>query len=340
MSAGESGSTPFKQEPPENPTHARVPAWKSGASSVDSVPESTMSPSPQNPTHGRGRIDPAQIFAVTVTFNPTLEDGRLGSQIAEVSRRVGIHVIVDNGSENLSEIKKVAERSTIAPSRLLFVALTRNEGIARALNAGVAKCREVGAPTWILTLDQDTTFTESSFPLLEQELSQIDGFDQVGILAFNYVEHRFNSRRPYNHFDGPARMASIITSGNLVRTAVFDRIQFDDPLFLYFVDVDFCRKVRALGYSIVVLRTAFIDHEEGRRHERDGQVKYYLDPVRLFYVSRNGLVMLGRYRKPQDPVIAAYLVFMNLVAGARPFESLRAAFRGAMAVPAFLKGER
>lgn len=285
------------------------------------------------------RIPQQQIFAVTVTFNPRLEDGRLGSQVADVSRHCGFHVIVDNHSENFGEIKAVAERRALHPLRIHVVPLERNVGIARALNVGVARCRELGEPSWILTLDQDTTFPEGAFPSMEREIAHLEGFEQTGIVAFNYLEHRFNSVRPYNHARGPLRVRSIISSGNLVRNSLFDQIQFDERLFLYFVDVDFCRKVRSLGYSIVVLRTAFIDHEEGRRVERDGRTMYYLDPTRLFYISRNGFVMFARYRTLQDPVIAAYLVAMNVATGSRPLASLREAIRGILSAPAFLRAE-
>ncbi|MCI4351771.1 MAG: glycosyltransferase [Thermoplasmata archaeon] len=290
-------------------------------------------------TSADSRIPPEQAFAVTVTFNPKLEDGRLSSQVAAVSRRFGLHVIVDNHSENLLEIAAIVARSALDPSRVHLVELDRNAGIARALNEGVAKCRKLGNPRWILTLDQDTTFPDTAFPALERELPEVKDLERTGILAFNYFEHRFNSSRPYNHSTGPAPMHSIITSGNLVRTDIFDKIRFDERLFLYFVDVDFCRRVRALGYSIVVLRQTFIDHEEGVRAVRHGRPQYYLDPARLFYVSRNGCVMFARYHTLQDLVIAAYLVAMNMVTGARPIASLREAIRGALAAPSFLRAE-
>jgi rhamnosyltransferase len=288
---------------------------------------------------GLSRITPDQVAAVTVTYNPNLQDGRFSSQMAAVSPRCRVHVIVDNHSENFPEISAAVQRGVPDPSHVHMLPLDRNEGIARALNEGVTRCRQLANPTWILTLDQDSTFPSAAFDAFDGELPQIPDFERVGILAFNYLEHRFNSSRPYNHSRGPATARSIITSGNLVRSEVFDRVRYDERLFLYFVDVDFCRKVRSLGYSIVVLRQALLDHSEGLREERDGRPRFYLDPSRLFYLSRNGLVMFVRYFSIQDPLIVGYRVAMNLVAGRRPISSLREAVRGALAVRSFLRSE-
>ena len=214
---------------------------------------------------------------------------------------------------------------------IILLPLAANFGVGRALNEGVRLCCQDAATRWILTLDQDTFLADDAFSALESELDQIPDVAHAGIVAFNYSEHRFNRLRPYNRASGPAEVNSVITSGSIVNRRVFDSARFDEGLFLYYVDIDFCHRVRELGYPIYILRHAFIDHREGSKTVRRGRTFYYLDPPRLFFVCRNGVRIFRRYRSPKGLLVAFYLVSMNCLGGTSRRESLRYALSGFLA---------
>ncbi|MGD0587677.1 MAG: glycosyltransferase, partial [Thermoplasmata archaeon] len=244
---------------------------------------------------------------------------------------VDLHVIVDNGSDNLEEIRQVVNSSPAGRSRLVLLPLGANFGIGRALNEGVRFSRQNAMSRWILTLDQDTILLDDSFPLLEAELDQVPNVAGVGIIAFNYSEHRLNQTRPYNRSAGPTLANSVITSGSIVNRRVFDSVSFDESLFLYFVDVDFCHQVQGHGFPIYILRNSFIDHREGSQAVRDGKTFYYLDPSRLYFVCRNGVRIFKRYHSPKALMVAGYLVAMNCLGATSRRESVRFAVRGLLA---------
>jgi GT2 family glycosyltransferase len=273
------------------------------------------------------------LTAVTVTFNPHLGDRRLETQIRQLRNEAILHVVVDNGSSNLADLAGLVEQEAKAGSRVQLVSLGSNRGIGHALNEGVRLCRELPPTQWVLTLDQDTVFAPDAFSSLAREIADIPNPERAGIIALNYTEHRFNRTRPYNRAPGPARAKSVITSGSLVNRRVFESVAFDEGLFLYFVDVDFCHRVRRLGFPIFVLREAFIDHQEGSVVERSGRQYFYLEPPRLYFVCRNSIVIFRRYASVKALLVAGYLVGMNLLGASSRRQTLGyvwAGFRAAL----------
>jgi rhamnosyltransferase len=271
------------------------------------------------------------LSAVTVTYNPPVGDRRLETQIRQLRDEVGLHVVVDNGSSNLPEIRQIVERAVEGGGRVRLLALGANRGIGHALNEGVRLCRDLPGTKWVLTLDQDTIFTPTTFPALTREMGEIPAHEKAGIVALNYIEHRFNQPRPYNRRSGPTRAKNAITSGSIVNRRVFDAVGFDEGLFLYFVDVDFCHRVRQLGFPIFVLHDALMDHQEGSVVEKSGSRLHFLDPPRLYFVCRNSIVLFRRYASFKAPLVAGYLVLMNLLGATSRRRSLGFAWAGFLA---------
>lgn len=276
-------------------------------------------------------IELGGLWALTVTFNPELSDGTLERQIRQISQQGLGHVVVDNGSNNQAELKRLVERLHSGLAPVLLLPLPANYGIAAALNRGVSFLQSQEGARWILTLDQDTCFEERAFDRMAEELSVIGSRGPIGIIAFNYYEHRFNRVRPYNRKSGPLLVRSMITSGSITSVDALRRTSFNERLFLYFVDVDFCHAIRRMGFEIWVLRSAFIDHREGRRIRRANRELFGLDPTRLFFVVRNGIWVFRKYGSLKALLVAGYLVAMNCLNGVAPRKSLEFARRGFLA---------
>lgn len=273
-------------------------------------------------------MDLGSIGAVTVTYNPPLSDGRFALQLRALRGFAERHVVVDNGSRNSDSVAAAAraERPDVE-----WIPLGENRGVGRALNAGIDRL-SAGHPTeWALLFDQDTTVSPSAIDTFRRETGSIPDGDSVGAVAFNYIAHRFNRTHPHNPGPGPRAMNQSITSGTAVRTHLAAELGFDERLFLYYTDVDFCHRLRESGRSIMVLDRARIDHQEGLTRGDPEHPRFYLEPSRLFFITRNGLAVAARYGSAKAIVVAAYLTGMNLFSGASPTKTVGSALKGIVA---------
>lgn len=266
--------------------------------------------------------------AITVTYNPPLADGRLASQMAQIAATGHAHLVVDNASSNLAELAATVERADQGRGQLHLLPLGENRGLGEALNRGADWLRSQGSPRWLLFLDQDTCFLPDSFARLDDELAGVGAEDSIGIVGFNYHTHHLNSERPYNDRSGPARKRFMISSGTFVPTSVQARFPQDAGLFLYGIDTEYSFRLRRAGLHIVVLRNAFIDHEEGVRRTVGRSTRWVLDPYRFYYIARNSLTLFVRYGSFRELLFLPYLLSMNVAGHAQPLRSLRYAGRG------------
>lgn len=271
------------------------------------------------------------LAAITVTYNPPLHDGRLAKQILQLEGHVVKHLVVDNGSYNLEDLRQLLSGLGAHAADVELVPMGRNLGIGAAVNRGVRLLEGADHPSWILTLDQDTCLREDALMEFGQETAGIPENPKIAVVAFNYIEHRFGRSRPYNRRDSPSRALSVITSGSVERYDALRSMPLAEDLFMYFVDIEHCHRIRRAGYEIFVLSHSLLDHREGATRTVDGHVEYYVEPERLFFVVRNGLVVAKRYRSLKAIAVAGYLVAMNLIVGPTPEQSVRWSIRGLIA---------
>ena len=80
------------------------------------------------------------IVAVLPTYNPEIR--LFGEVIESVLKETPSVIVVDNGSEEIEEIKKIAHKITL-------ISLKSNTGQAHALNVGVKEALRSN-PEWVL----------------------------------------------------------------------------------------------------------------------------------------------------------------------------------------------
>lgn len=261
-----------------------------------------------------GRPSAPWFSAITVTHDPPLGDGRLAKQAKALAQVADLHVIVDNGSGNVNLIRGALQESSPG-GRYLVVPLDQNTGMASALNVGVRTCLEKSSVDWVLLLDQDTCFPMDSFGKLANELATIKNQARLGVIGFNCVRHRLTLESLSNSSGHVRRRRSVMTSGSLVSREVLQRIPFDESLFMYYVDVDFCHRVEGSGYAILQLFSSMADVQEGQSIERGGAMWSVLDPWRLYFVGRNGVRTFRRFGHAADIAYASMLLSGNILAG-------------------------
>lgn len=211
-------------------------------------------------------------------------------------------VIVDNGSDETTrlELKKLADSSAVT-----LILNERNEGIAHAFNQGVRWAKAAGFE-WILTLDHDSEATVGMVDRLIEAYAILhqQGIRNAGLVAANPFDVNIGHYiyyGPWQEGESPVEdEVEVISSGNLIPLHVFDRIGFfNEDLFMYYVDTDFCRRLTRGGFRVHICLNAVLLHKEGAKtsHKflwRRANYDHYGKAAR-YYLMRNAIYIIKRH---------------------------------------------
>lgn len=228
-------------------------------------------------------MNPEEVMAVVISYN-----GRetIRRTIQALVRQVGHVHVVDNGSEldSLEILDSLEREYGISIQRL-----GRNCGVGYALNLGVAHARAIGC-TWLLTMDQDSI----------ADSRMISAYQSAVLLNSEAVSMSPRISREAS-VNGPVcvDIKSAITSGNLVRIGVFDKIgTYDEGFFIDCIDFDFSLRLRRAGYKLLRIEGAAMQHQLGEPTKLPTFIgKFYArhSPLRRYYMTRNYLYLAERH---------------------------------------------
>jgi rhamnosyltransferase len=143
-------------------------------------------------------------------------------------------------------------------------------------------------------MDQDSSFDEGVFNkyLIEIENCSIDMVGQFGV----------NFQPQFLRIQTSAiKVRSLITSGSIINLNYFLQIgDYNESLFIDFVDADFSFRVNASGYKVVQFTNIILNHQIGDRvpgrsiktFKVTGRIIH--SPIRVYYIVRNGLYLMFR----------------------------------------------
>lgn len=238
------------------------------------------------------------ISCIIVTYN-TNDD--IFKVIDNVYKQVYKVIIVDNGSNEYTKLllAKVSEKYDVE-----IIYNDRNIGIASAINIGIRQAIKYNSK-WILTLDHDSIVNENMINnmLYYYNKLSVAEKEKIGILAPEILDVSINkSFYKVNNEKDYEEQESVIQSGALMKSELFRKIgYFNDELFIYFVDIEFCVKVINNGYKIIMVKGAELFHEEGKKERRTfGGFKFTYDNYSIqaiYYISRNAVYMFKKYKK-------------------------------------------
>ncbi len=238
-----------------------------------------------------------RICAVVVTYFPArsvVENVRLlAAQTDEV-------LVIDNGTEgaSLEYLKRLH-----GMQKVTVILNGKNLGIAAALNIGARYAIEHDYP-WLATFDQDSRVPADYIGNMLAGRNAIEMNEGPVILAPVYFDEAINQTWSGGREDGLAggcrETDAVITSGSVMSTGLFDEVGFfDEGLFIDYVDFDFCLRCRQKGFKIRQLSHVVLNHGLGRmtKHGALGRdiVTSNHNPVRRYYITRNRLIVYGRY---------------------------------------------
>lgn len=232
------------------------------------------------------------IYAVMVTYHPG--DEVLGN-VRALLEQVDHVVVVDNtptekAAAALDEISGW-DRCTVIFNR-------ENLGIAAALNIGIRFALTHGAG-WILTSDQDSRVQENYVEEMLRCHAESSKKATIGMVCPRYVDDRVGGEIPMNK-NSSGEIVGCWTSGSMAPAEVYKIVGlYEEPLFIDFVDHEYCMRMRSQGYQIAQCRRAVLKHSLGRitprRFFRGIMLVTNHSAGRRYYINRNRLVLIKRY---------------------------------------------
>jgi rhamnosyltransferase len=241
----------------------------------------------------------SRICAAIVTYN-------IGEAIHRcfdsIKAQVGHVLIVDNGSGEPTrrELDRLAAFDSVT-----MILNERNEGVAHAFNQAVEWARSKGFQ-WILTLDHDSEATPGMVDKLVSAYAALErqGIQNVGVVGANpydvNIQH-FLLNGPEEDEENPLEEEiEVISSGSLIALRVFDKIGlFNEDLFVYYVDTEFCIRLGQGGFRVYVCPEAVLLHKEGSKKSHQFLWRHpnydHYGKIARYYLTRNTIYMMRRY---------------------------------------------
>jgi len=210
-------------------------------------------------------------------------------------------IVVDNNSQD-DTIKQVNKKYP----KINLIALEDNKGATGASNIGFDFALDKNAE-WVLRLDSDTVVAENFLPpLLDKALQD----QKIGVIApkIYYFEppdeiwyagadsHSFHFGTIHDHRgerDTPENNCTRETeyawgAAMLIRREVVEQTGgFDKDFFIYYEEVDFCLKVRDLGFKLVFVPESHIWHKVGSTARNSWTAYHWNRSKMLLYRKRS-----------------------------------------------------
>ena len=239
-----------------------------------------------------------KVAAIIVSYNP---DNNLLDSINLLINQVERIIIVDNGSEsekkkNINSIRNIDEK------KIEVIFNEENLGIATALNIGIRLALKQGY-NWVLTMDQDSKVSKNMVDKMLEVYNSIDEKERGDILSIfpNFVDERVQSIEENSEMDSYEYVDADITSGNLLRSEVFDKVGFfDDSLFIDLVDTDFCMRLNEKNIKMIKVRDAILYHSLGESQSVKSIFGKFNtsnhSALRRYYMTRNRFYTWEKYK--------------------------------------------
>lgn len=239
-----------------------------------------------------------KILAGITLFNPDLV--RLKDNLRAIAPQVDAVVCFDNGSRNSAEVREMIR----SEEKAVLIEGSQNFGVAYALNR-IFEYAESHQAEWIITLDQDSVCPSDLVPRYLKALEDLND-NRIAVLC--PVTRDRNFEREQEIHGEYEQVKDCITSASFNRVSAWKAVGgFYEPLFIDFVDYDFCAKLVEHGFTLYRVNRAFILHEigHGENHRLFGREVTALNhsAERKYYMVRNHIYYMNLHR---DVVNYAY----------------------------------
>ncbi len=222
---------------------------------------------------------------VIILYNPSCVQLENVLRAREKTRTV---VAIDNSPDSHKEF--------FAPfPGVEYFHFPENAGISKALNFAARKLLTEDF-TYMITLDQDSEFDYGCIEQLKDTFSVKPG---IALVSPRHIHALYTTLPSGNEWE---EVEQVMTSGNLLLLDAHRKIGgFDENLFIDYVDVDYCLRLRLDGFTVLINNKILMPHTEG-----DLQLKKLLfvearifnySPFRWYYKTRNLFYLHRKFRK-------------------------------------------
>lgn len=228
------------------------------------------------------------LAAVVVLYNP--KESVIENIISYLDCVEKIYVIDNSNFSNDSLFKFLH-----FANKLEYVFNDGNLGIAKALNIGCHMAMNDGIK-WVLTMDQDSKFLNLDCQIINYITQSKD--QRIALYYPNYLIEGVVYDRYIKENNEPI---VVMTSGNFLNLIVYEELNgFEDKLFIDYVDIDYCLKLKKYGYKIAQLPKATLKHELGQSMHKSifffKAIVTNHSSLRRYYITRNRLYVKNKYR--------------------------------------------
>ena len=233
----------------------------------------------------RSRTPISGLCGVVILYHPDAEVFENIRSYASVLEKLWVF---DNSESNLQDLS-----ATLAGvANLEWIQDGVNAGIGSRINTAIDGARQAGYE-WLLTMDQDSCFTE---PNLEAYLTALSALDTRNRrIAMVGIAYSHEGKTPDTSVVWRESL-ELVTSGSFVHlTAIAAVGGMNEQLFIDEVDSDFVYKAVLSGWEVLVADGVYMTHQLGeRKMVRSVKTRRWSNrglhsPLRLYYITRNFL---------------------------------------------------
>lgn len=255
--------------------------------------------------------NPSRSCAIVVTYYPDITT--LLKLLGQLNKETDF-IVIDNGSSN---IESLAESINVYKRCQQVMRLPVNEGLAKALNHGIAWARK-NDRHFIFLFDQDSalcdlfvsrmigayrtlsTQTADKIAAIGPRIINPQTMRQTPFKVFNRL--LFRTDRAYTNSRTCYSVDFLITSGTLLVAQHLQKIgDMKENYFIDNVDLEWCFRAKSMGYALVGTDEAVLYHAIGERSKnplvRAGIIAQH-NPSRTYYSSRNRIHLYGMSYAP------------------------------------------
>lgn len=221
-------------------------------------------------------------------------------------------IVLDNRSTDGS----VAAIQSQFP-QVKIIALAENRGYAGNNNVGIQAALAQN-PDWVLVLNEDTLLDTKCLSELIRVGESDARIGMVGPMVYHFdepdviqsaggvlkrgwePEHLAKNEPDRGQFTAPHDVEWLTGCAILVRRTVVEQIgMFDERLFIYCEETEWCLRARAANWRLVHVPPAKLWHKGVQRNYRPS-------PSFTYYKTRNRFVMLAKHHAPPTVWLFAF----------------------------------
>ena len=256
-----------------------------------------------DPIRKETKVEIMTVGAVIVTYNPSISD--LKSLVDSIEESVKVVVIVDNGSNNFSEIKLLEQQYSLVET----LPLNENKGIGCAQNRGMEFLFKDPAIDAVVLFDHDSHPSHDMINVLISDYQNLvlKGC-KVAAVGPVFMDPRTNNLYPIPVFSGfrlkkvyaakgdvnPVVTSFLIASGSLIPKKIIEEVgMMNEGFFIDYIDIEWSFRVNDKGYALYTCPAAKMNHQIGdQRMKILGREISVHSPIRRYYLARNSVLMI------------------------------------------------